>query len=73
MNDFPLVKVCKARGELRDPETHDLFGYVTLALEVDCEEYECKGPVGEDRDAQRRSPPSMRSSTKKQFSSSWNA
>ena len=37
MNDFPLVKVCKARGELRDPETHDLFGYVTLALEVDCE------------------------------------
>ena len=32
------MKVCEARGELRDPETHDLFGYVTLALEVDCTE-----------------------------------
>ena len=71
---YPLfMKVLQARGQLRDPKFDNVLSYAALALEMNCRKVNMADGERNRVDAHRRSPPSIRSRTKKQFSSSWKA
>lgn len=74
MHDAHVVEVGDGGGELGYIEAYNLFRERTEAFEVDWGQ-KSQSWEGADGgvDGQRRSPPSMRSRTKKQFSSSWKA
>lgn len=75
MNDAVFMQVGYGGGQLGHVKSHNVFGKGAQSLQVDLKADDKRRGAGKLklRDVQRRSPPNMRSSTKKQFSSSWNA